>query len=563
MLTHLTIRHYALIESLDLALAPGFTVITGETGAGKSIILGALGLIQGQRADVSVIQQGESSCVVEGEFDITHYHLESFFERNDLDYSPHALVRRQLTANGKSRAFINDVPVNLTVMRDFASRVIDIHSQHANLLLQDAPFQMEVLDVFAGAEAELSAYQAAYATWESTDKRYRATLQAQEQLQADREFIEHQFRELEGAALREGEQAELEARQRMLAHAAQLAEAYTLGLTAIRGETEYNVLSQLRGAQQALERLASEVPATGALAKRLESSMLDLEDLGNELEQKLQTVDAEPESIAAVDSRLSQLYTLLSKHHCEDEKALIALRDRYREQLELATDERGALAQLEKEQQAAKRALGVAGQALHERRAQAVPALCKKLLEYLRSLGMPHAQFTVSLTAREAAGVYGLDQIEFLFSANANVPMLSLARIASGGEMSRVMLALKMIVSRRRALPTIVFDEIDTGISGEVASRMGGMLHEMAQQMQVINITHLPQIAVYADQHLLVYKEHGPGQTLSHIRGLDSTERVEEIAKLLSGASVTPAALANAQELLKSAHQGGRLEGQA
>lgn len=554
MLTHLTIRHYALIEALDLELQPGFTVITGETGAGKSIILGALGLIQGQRADIGAIQEGQTSCVVEAEFGVEAYHLEEFFQRHDLDYAPQVVVRRQLTDSGKSRAFINDVPVNLTVMREFASRVIDIHSQHANLLLQDAPFQMEVLDAFAQNDKALAAYQSAYATWQTASKRYQAAKDAQEQSKADRDFIEHQYRELEGAALHAGEQQELESRQRILAHAAQLAEAYTLGLTAIRGETEFNVLSQLHAAQQALERLALEVPATGLLAKRLESTMLDLEDLGNELEQKLQTVEAEPEAIAAVDARLSQLYTLLSKHRCEDEAGLIALRDHYKEQLELASDERGALAQLERELAQAKKALDADGKALHESRAKAAPALSKQLLGHLHELGMPHAQFNVSLTPRSEPGTWGLDQIEFLFSANTNVALQPLARIASGGEMSRVMLALKMLMSQSRALPTIVFDEIDTGISGEVASRMGAILHQMAQQMQVINITHLPQIAVYADQHLLVYKEHGPDQTLSHIRSLSDTQRVEEVAKLLSGASVTPVALANARELLKTAH---------
>ena len=553
MLTHLTIRNYALIESLDMDFFPGLSTITGETGAGKSIILGALGLIQGERADTTAIQHGAASCIVEAEFDINPYGLEDFFATENLDYQEHTIVRRQLADSGKSRAFINDVPVNLKTLRDFASRVLDIHSQHANLLLQDANFQLHVLDVYAQTDGVMRTYRERYGQWRAAKQTLEKTKEQAAKAAEDRDYVSYQLSELTAANLQEGEQEELEQRQKTLTHAQELAAAYGESYVALQGDAaETNILLQLHEAVDKLERLREADPDAGAAADRIEAAMLDLEDVAKDLSVKFEDMEFDPAEAERVEQRLDTLYHLEKKHRVESVGELIALRDEYTARMELIDDSEGTIRRLEQECAKALAALEEVGKKLREVRLQAKDRLGNEVEGTLRQLGMPHAHFIVQIAPLDEWGAEGGDSVEFQFTANKNGVLQPLAKVASGGEMSRMMLSLKRIMALGRQLPSIIFDEIDTGVSGEVASKLGDIMEELALRMQVINITHLPQIASCGSHHYRVYKEHGSNQTTTQISLLTEQEREEEIAKMLSGASVTEAALANARELLQA-----------
>lgn len=553
MLTHLTIRNYALIESLDMDFFPGLSTITGETGAGKSIILGALGLIQGERADTTAIQHGAASCIVEAEFDIKPYGLEDFFATENLDYQEHTIVRRQLADSGKSRAFINDVPVNLKTLRDFASRVLDIHSQHANLLLQDANFQLHVLDVYAQTDGVMRTYRERYGQWRAAKQTLEKTKERAVKAAEDRDYVSYQLSELTAANLQEGEQEELEQRQKTLTHAQELAAAYGESYVALQGDAaETNILLQLHEAVDKLWRLREADPDAGAAADRIEAAMLDLEDVAKDLSVKFEDMEFDPAEAERVAQRLDTLYHLEKKHRVESVGELIALRDEYTARMELIDDSEGTIRRLEQECAKALAALKEVGEKLREVRLQATDRLGNEVEGTLRQLGMPHAHFIVQIAPLNEWGAEGGDSVEFQFTANKNGVLQPLAKVASGGEMSRMMLSLKRIMALGRQLPSIIFDEIDTGVSGEVASKLGDIMEELALRMQVINITHLPQIASCGSHHYRVYKEHGSDQTTTQISLLTDQEREEEIAKMLSGASVTEAALANAQELLQA-----------
>lgn len=553
MLTHLTIRNYALIESLDMDFFPGLSTITGETGAGKSIILGALGLIQGERADTTAIQHGAASCIVEAEFDIKPYGLEDFFATENLDYQEHTIVRRQLADSGKSRAFINDVPVNLKTLRDFASRVLDIHSQHANLLLQDANFQLHVLDVYAKTDGVMRTYRERYGQWRAAKQTLEKTKEQAAKAAEDRDYVSYQLSELTAANLQEGEQEELEQRQKTLTHAQELAAAYGESYVALQGDaTETNILLQLHEAVDKLGRLREADPDAGAAADRIEAAMLDLEDVAKDLSVKFEDMEFDPAEAERVEQRLDTLYHLEKKHRVESVGELIALRDEYTARMELIDDSEGTIRRLEQECAKALAALKEVGEKLREVRLQATDRLGNEVEGTLRQLGMPHAHFIVQIAPLDEWGAEGGDSVEFQFTANKNGVLQPLAKVASGGEMSRMMLSLKRIMALGRQLPSIIFDEIDTGVSGEVASKLGDIMEELALRMQVINITHLPQIASCGSHHYRVYKEHGSNQTTTQISLLTDQEREEEIAKMLSGASVTEAALANARELLQA-----------
>lgn len=553
MLTHLTIRNYALIESLDMDFFPGLSTITGETGAGKSIILGALGLIQGERADTTAIQHGAASCIVEAEFDIKPYGLEDFFATENLDYQEHTIVRRQLADSGKSRAFINDVPVNLKTLRDFASCVLDIHSQHANLLLQDANFQLHVLDVYAQTDGVMRTYRERYGQWRAAKQTLEKTKEQAAKAAEDRDYVSYQLSELTAANLQEGEQEELEQRQKTLTHAQELAAAYGESYVALQGDAaETNILLQLHEAVDKLERLREADPDAGAAADRIEAAMLDLEDVAKDLSVKFEDMEFDPAEAERVEQRLDTLYHLEKKHRVESVGELIALRDEYTARMELIDDSEGTIRRLEQECAKALAALEEVGKKLREVRLQAKDRLGNEVEGTLRQLGMPHAHFIVQIAPLDEWGAEGGDSVEFQFTANKNGVLQPLAKVASGGEMSRMMLSLKRIMALGRQLPSIIFDEIDTGVSGEVASKLGDIMEELALRMQVINITHLPQIASCGSHHYRVYKEHGSNQTTTQISLLTEQEREEEIAKMLSGASVTEAALANARELLQA-----------
>lgn len=553
MLTHLTIRNYALIESLDMDFFPGLSTITGETGAGKSIILGALGLIQGERADTTAIQHGATTCIVEAEFDIKPYGLEDFFATENLDYQEHTIVRRQLADSGKSRAFINDLPVNLKTLRVFASRVLDIHSQHANLLLQDANFQLHVLDVYAKTDGMMLTYRERYDKWRAAKRTLEKTREQAAKAAEDRDYVSYQLSELTAANLQEGEQEELEQRQKTLTHAQELAAAYGESYVALQGDaTETNILLQLHEAVDKLGRLREADPDAGAAADRIEAAMLDLEDVAKDLSVKFEDMEFDPAEAERVAQRLDTLYHLEKKHRVESVGELIALRDEYTARMELIDDSEGTIRRLEQECAKALATLEEVGKKLREARLQATDRLGNEVEGTLRQLGMPHAHFIVQIAPLDEWGAEGGDSVEFQFTANKNGVLQPLAKVASGGEMSRMMLSLKRIMALGRQLPSIIFDEIDTGVSGEVASKLGDIMEELALRMQVINITHLPQIASCGSHHYRVYKEHGSDQTTTQISLLTDQEREEEIAKMLSGASVTEAALANAQELLQA-----------
>lgn len=553
MLTHLTIRNYALIESLDMDFFPGLSTITGETGAGKSIILGALGLIQGERADTTAIQHGAATCIVEAEFDIKPYGLEDFFATENLDYQEHTIVRRQLADSGKSRAFINDVPVNLKTLRDFASRVLDIHSQHANLLLQDANFQLHVLDVYAKTDGVMRTYRERYGQWRAAKQTLEKTKEQAAKAAEDRDYVSYQLSELTAANLQEGEQEELEQRQKTLTHAQELAAAYGESYVALQGDAaETNILLQLHEAVDKLGRLREADPDAGAAADRIEAAMLDLEDVAKDLSVKFEDMEFDPAEAERVEQRLDTLYHLEKKHRVESVGELIALRDEYTARMEIIDDSEGTIRRLEQECAKALAALEEVGEKLREVRLQATDRLGNEVEGTLRQLGMPHAHFIVQIAPLDEWGAEGRDSVEFQFTANKNGVLQPLAKVASGGEMSRMMLSLKRIMALGRQLPSIIFDEIDTGVSGEVASKLGDIMEELALRMQVINITHLPQIASCGSHHYRVYKEHGSNQTTTQISLLTDQEREEEIAKMLSGASVTETALANAQELLQA-----------
>lgn len=553
MLTHLTIRNYALIESLDMDFFPGLSTITGETGAGKSIILGALGLIQGERADTTAIQHGAATCIVEAEFDIKPYGLEDFFATENLDYQEHTIVRRQLADSGKSRAFINDVPVNLKTLRDFASRVLDIHSQHANLLLQDANFQLHVLDVYAKTDGVMQTYRERYGQWRAAKQTLEKTKERAAKAAEDRDYVSYQLSELTAANLQEGEQEELEQRQKTLTHAQELAAAYGESYVALQGDAaETNILLQLHEAVDKLGRLREADPDAGVAADRIEAAMLDLEDVAKDLSVKFEDMEFDPAEAERVAQRLDTLYHLEKKHRVESVGELIALRDEYTARMELIDDSEGTIRRLEQECAKALAALEEVGEKLREVRLQATDRLGNEVEGTLRQLGIPHAHFIVQIAPLDEWGAEGGDSVEFQFTANKNGILQPLAKVASGGEMSRMMLSLKRIMALGRQLPSIIFDEIDTGVSGEVASKLGDIMEELALRMQVINITHLPQIASCGSHHYRVYKEHGSDQTTTQISLLTDQEREEEIAKMLSGASVTEAALANARELLQA-----------
>lgn len=532
---------------------PGLSTITGETGAGKSILLGALGLIQGERADITAIQHGATTCVVEAEFDIAAYGLEAFFEEENLEYQRHTIVRRQLADSGKSRAFINDLPVNLKTLREFAARVLDIHSQHANLLLQDSNFQLQVLDSFAHADGLLQTYKTHYTVWRAAQNALKKAQEEANRAAQDRDYVEYQLAELNAAALQEGEQEELEQRQKTLGHAQDLAAAYGESYAALQGEAaETNVLMQLHDAADRLGRLRDADPQAGTAADRIQAAMFELEDVAKELGVRFEDMNFDPSEAEQVAQRLDTLYHLQRKHNLESVGELIALRDEYAARMELLNDSSSTLKRLEKECNSAEAALREAGEALRSARAAVKEQLGEQVRATLLQLGIPHAQFSVEITPLHEWGAWGGDGIDFLFTANKNGVLQPLAKIASGGEMSRIMLSLKRIMALGRQLPSIIFDEIDTGVSGEVASKLGDIMEELALRMQVINITHLPQIASRGEHHYLVYKEHDSSQTTSQITLLSAQERETEIAKMLSGASVTEAALANAKELLQA-----------
>ena len=555
MLRSLYIQNYALIEKLDISFEQGFSVITGETGAGKSIILGAIGLLLGQRADVKSIRTGATKCIIEARFDISNYHMQPFFEENELDYEDECILRRELYASGKSRAFINDTPAQLAQMKELGEQLIDIHSQHQNLLLNKEGFQLNVLDLLAHDEPALSAYQAAYKQWKQAQNDLDRLLERAARDKADEDYIRFQWEQLEEAHLTKGEQEELEQEAETLSHAEDI-KASLYRTDQLFNNEEGGLLSNLKECCNIMAELQVVYPAAEEWANRLESSYIELKDIADEVSDREEQVEFNPTRLDEVNERLNLIYSLQQKHRMDTVDELMALRDDYATRLASISSSDEEIETLKKrcgelQSEVRRQAAG-----LTEARREAAREVERQMAARLVPLGMPNVRFVVDMGERKEPGLHGMDTVTFLFSANKNGTLQNISSVASGGEIARVMLSVKAMIAGAVKLPTIVFDEIDTGVSGEIADRMADIMQEMANNdRQVISITHLPQIASRGRAHYKVYKKDNETETNSHIRRLTDEERVEEIAHMLSGATLTEAALNNARALLKTRYE--------
>ncbi|NDV84348.1 DNA repair protein RecN [Bacteroides sp. 51] len=552
MLRSLYIQNYALIEKLDITFDTGFSVITGETGAGKSIILGAIGLLLGQRADTKSIRQGASKCVIEARFDISAYNMRPFFEENELEYEEESILRREVHASGKSRAFINDTPVSLAQMKELGEQLIDVHSQHQNLLLNKEDFQLNVLDVLASNDKELATYREAYTKWKHSEKALKELIAQAEQSKTDEDYLRFQLEQLEEAKLSEGEQLELEQEAETLTHAEEI-KAGLYKVEQLFISDEMGLLPSLKEALNTLISVQKVYQSAEELAERVESTYIELKDITQEISGRVDDVEFNPDRLDEVNERLNQLYSLQQKHRVQSVEELIQLTGEYRTKLSVITSYDEQIGQLTAETEVQFRTVKKLAAALTAKRKKSAREVEKQMVEHLIPLGMPNIRFQVDMGVRKEPGLSGEDTVAFLFSANKNGTLQQISSVASGGEIARVMLSIKAMIAGVVKLPTIVFDEIDTGVSGEIADRMADIMHKMGEQKrQVISITHLPQIAARGRAHYLVYKRDNDKETNSHIRRLTEEERVAEIAQMLSGAKLTEAALNNAKELLKS-----------
>ena len=551
MLKSLFIRNFVLIDSLDIKFDKGFSVITGETGAGKSIILGALSLVLGQRADGKSIKNGSEKCVIEAVFDVSRYKLKEFFLTNDLEYDAEiCILRRELFASGKSRAFVNDSPVPLSVVKELGSRLIDIHSQHQNLLLGDNRFQLKVIDVMAENDILLILYRKEYSRYLSLKKELKELTEKALQTKQEEDYVRFQLEQLADAGLVAGEQEELEQEADTLSHAEEI-KAGLFRAGQVMNSDEGGLLSALKECLNTMLGLQKVYPSAGELAERLESSYIELKDISQEVSGKEEEIEFNPVRLEEVNDRLNLIYTLQQKHRVTTVDELLALADDYTAKLANITSSDEQIEELKVRSEALYSKVKKQAAVLTKLRTAAAREVEKQMAARLIPLGMPNVRFRVEIGARKEPGVHGADTVNFLFSANKNGALQSISSVASGGEIARVMLSVKAMIAGAVRLPTIVFDEIDTGVSGEIADRMADIMQEMGDSdRQVISITHLPQIAARGRAHYKVYKQDNETETNSHIRRLADEERIEEIAHMLSGATLTDAALNNAKALL-------------
>ena len=551
MLQQLYIKNFTLIDELDIELHPGFSVITGETGAGKSIILGAIGLLLGQRADSQSIKQGADRCVIEAHFDLSRYDLKPFFDENDIEYDDHdTIIRRELTAAGKSRAFINDTPVALTMLKELGDQLMDVHSQHQNLLLNKQDFQLNVVDILANDSKELEEYQQCFANYQQKTKELNQLREEIERNKQNADFLQFQYDELEAAQLAEGEQEELEQQSETMSHAEDIKTALYEADNALNGD-ESGVVSQVKSAYNALNSISKVMPKTDELTERLDSCRIELKDIADEVSQLLERTDFNPAELDNINNRLDRLYELEKKYHVETVEELIQQRDNLKLKLSHIENSDEAVSEMEKEVAKLRSLCAHRAETISTMRRATADNMRSQLAQRLEQLGMPHARFDVSITKTEL-GKNGQDSISFLFSANTSTPLQPVSQVASGGEIARVMLSLKAMISGAVKLPTIIFDEIDTGVSGKIAEKMAQIMQEMGRtERQVISITHLPQIAALGSHHYRVSKEETKNGTVSHMTELNNEERITEIAQMLSGSDISDAAIQNAKELLK------------
>lgn len=551
MLKHLHIENYALIESLDIDLNDGFSVITGETGAGKSILLGAIGLLTGDRADLSAIQSGKQRCILEATFNTEGYDLEAFFQEEDLDFDPsECIIRRELTANGKSRAFINDTPTTINALKRLGNRLIDIHSQHQNLLLGQEDFQLSVLDAVASMPELIESYSQAFHKWAQAVKALNEAQSSLDESRKDEDYLRFLVTELANFNPQPGEDETLQQQCDMLEHAQDIKSALMLGYGQL-SEGDTPVTDTLRQVRNQLSSIQPYFQQAEELAERIESCRIELQDIAGTLESEGESIDYDPMRLEELQSRLNTLYSLEQKHHVGSSEELTELMKRMKERLDMMDNSDEYIKQLQKEEQECRSLLERISGKLTEKRSMAAKKVEKEVISSLKMLGMPNVRFQVHISATESPTPKGMDKVSFLFSANLGSDMQNISHVASGGETARVMLSLKAILSGAVSLPTIIFDEIDTGVSGHIAESMANIMHKMGQQgRQVISITHLPQIAALGQHHYKVWKEDTDKITRSHITYLGQEERITELANMLSGSNVTKEAMNNARALL-------------
>ena len=551
MLKHLYIKNFTLIDTLDIELYPGFSVITGETGAGKSIILGAIGLLLGQRADSKTIKQGADKCIIEAHFDLSRYDMQPFFTENDIEYDTEdCIIRRELTATGKSRAFVNDTPVQLAMLKELGERLVDIHSQHQNLLLNKQDFQLNVVDILANDSNELDAYRQIYSDYR---KAGQELVQLREDIERNRQnadFLQFQYQELTAANLHEGELEELEQKSDTMTHSEDIKSALYTADNALQGE-DTGVIRSLRSSISALSSISGVFPDAKELAERMDSAYIELKDISAEISSHLESIDFDPAELDKINNRLDKLYDLQKKYRAERIEDLIAIRDELHLKLNNIENSDEALEALQQKVETLRADVEKRAGILTKLRTKAASLIEKDMQKRLAALGMPNVRFSIAID-KEEPGSSGQDKVSFLFSANTSTQLQPVSQVASGGEIARVMLSLKAMISGAVKLPTIIFDEIDTGVSGKIAEKMAEIMQEMgSHDRQVISITHLPQIAALGSTHYKVSKKETAQGTTTGMTMLTADERVREIAQMLSGSDVSEAAIQNARELLK------------
>ncbi len=551
MLRQLYIKNFTLIDELDISLHAGFSVITGETGAGKSIILGAIGLLLGQRADTKSIKQGADKCIIEAHFDLSRYQLQPLFEQNEIEYdASDTIVRRELTAAGKSRAFINDTPVPLSMLKELGERLVDVHSQHQNLLLNKQDFQLSVVDILANDAKELADYQQTYGEYQQLQHQLQELKNDIEQNRQNQDFLQFQYEELSAANLTDGEQEELEQQSETMSHAEDIKTALYEANHALYDENT-GAVGQVKAALSALNSISKVLPKCEELTERLNSCHIELKDIADEVSTLLENTDFDPAELDQINDRLDRIYELEKKYHAESIGELISQREELKVKLSHIENSDEALHELEERLEQTTRHCQQQADTLTQLRQKAAQQIEDQLYQRLVPLGMPKVRFAVKIEQGELSRM-GHDQVSFLFSANTSTPLQPVAQVASGGEIARVMLSLKAMISGAVKLPTIIFDEIDTGVSGKIAEKMAEMMQEMGRQdRQVISITHLPQIAALGSHHYRVSKEETAEGTSSRMQELSQEERIREIAQMLSGSDVSEAAIQNAKQLLK------------
>ncbi len=553
MLRQLYINNFALIDTLDIKFNPGFSVITGETGAGKSIILGAINLLLGQRADMKTIKQGNSKCVIEAHFDISRYGMEGFFKQNDIDYDPtDCILRREISPSGKSRAFINDTPVPIGIIRNLGEQLVDIHSQHQNLLLNEEDFQLNVIDIIAKDSEALQEYKKLFDEYNKAKKSVSQLREKIEESKTNEDFLRFQQKEISDAGLKEGMQEELEQESEKLSHVEEIKSAlYTADSALNSNDNEEGSLHKIKEASRALESISSIYPETKELSARLESCYIELKDISQEISSETNNIEFDPQRLEQVNTTLDKIYSLEQKYHVASVKEILDFLKDVEDKLDKIDNSDEELGQLEETEKECLRKCKEAAIRLTEIRKKAAGKIEKEMRERLVPLGIPNVRFAVLINEKDLCND-GHDRISFLFSANTSSPLQPVSQVASGGEIARVMLSLKAMISGAVKLPTIIFDEIDTGVSGKIAEKMAGIMQEMAEnKRQVISITHLPQIAAKGSTHYKVYKEETENGTTSRMQILDKEARIKEIAQMLSGSEISDAAVNNARELLK------------